>query len=358
MALRTSGTVVVGGAPAWVHAAGECGCVYHTFDALEVGGEGPRKVHVLLPADYSGSGKGWPVLYMNDGRDVMFDGEAGEGSQSLRMHSAVHTGTDGLWYGDDSEERASGGVIVVAVGPLDRDREYTHVRLPGGGGGGAAVYCAWLCGGLVPFVDENYRTVATAGGRAIGGCSHGGLAAFLAACWRPDVFGAALCLSPSLWLGMDSVADGEPLELRSADTEPLAFCHLRDGGLYRECQATFALPSRVTAERGTLWPCQRTDDEEEITVTYRPRLYLDWGLLRVGGMHNMLTEAMVTKRGRELVELLQEHGYVSSNGSREDEHPSELMAVEDALGGHDTLAWRHRLPSALRWLIAGAKDAQ
>jgi enterochelin esterase-like enzyme len=39
----------------------------------------------------------------------------------------------------------------------------------------------------------------------IGGMGHGGLAAFYTAMKYPSKFGAAMCLSPSFWVGLDFV---------------------------------------------------------------------------------------------------------------------------------------------------------
>lgn len=351
--------VVLGNQTAWEHGCGEtCGCKYHTFDELQLGDARGRKVHVMMPEGYFSSNRAFPVLYMNDGNAVMFDGEAGKGSLSLQMHNAVHRAMS--LHSRDSPQT---GLIVVAVVPLDRDTEYTHIGLPGGGGGGLTEYAEFLSGLLVPFIDAQYRTIVHSRGRAIGGCSHGGLAAFLLACRMPQTFGAALCFSPSLWLGMDSTGDDCDLgtrefgldtltgdrHLRCGDDELMAFCHMRYSQMYEECRQTFGCPGDRIKRGSATWPFSGKGD---ILCYHRPRFYLDWGLLRVGGMQNMLTEAMATKRCIEMAELLvSEHGYRtqgSASGSI-----SELLTVEDRQGGHDMLAWRFRLPFALKWLLTG-----
>jgi hypothetical protein len=38
----------------------------------------------------------------------------------------------------------------------------------------------------------------------------------------------------------------------------------------------------------------------------RPKLYLDWGLVRTGGLHNESIEERSTARGREMIKLLQQ----------------------------------------------------
>lgn len=356
-------SVAVGVHSAWEHACGtSCGCKYHTFDELQLGDSSARKVHVLLPAGYSSCSLAYPVLYMNDGNAVMFDGEAGEGSPSLRMHDAVHAAAEGAASSYTGLLADYIKIIVVSVEPLDRDAEYTHIELPGGGGGGLADYTVYLSDLLIPFIDAHYRTVAHSRGRAIGGYSHGGLAAFLAACRHPHTFGAALCFSPSLWLGMDSTGDENDL---LADSRVgtvrgdgggtgglLAFCHMEESKLYEDCKAVLGSHRESIKRNGHVWPFANRGDS---VMYHRPRFYIDWGLLRVGGMHNMLTEAMVTKRGTEMVGLLvNEHGYLIQG--RVAGALSELMVVEDPHGGHDMLAWRYRLPRALKWLFTGIND--
>jgi S-formylglutathione hydrolase FrmB len=51
-------------------------------------------------------------------------------------------------------------------------------------------YHGYLCGEVVDFVDENYRTLADRSHRAIMGKSSGGYGAMVSAMLRPDVFGA------------------------------------------------------------------------------------------------------------------------------------------------------------------------
>jgi hypothetical protein len=67
--------------------------------------------------------------------------------------------------------------------------------------------------------------------------------------------------------------------------------------------------------------------EHKLRGPLRPRLWLDWGLQRNGGAHNSVIEAMVTRRGREMAELLvSEFGY---------ERDKDLFELEDKVGGHD-----------------------
>ncbi len=54
---------------------------------------------------------------------------------------------------------------------------------------------------IIPMVRHDYRTIEGPAGVLVGGSSLGGLAALYAHHRRPDVFGGALAMSPSLWVG-------------------------------------------------------------------------------------------------------------------------------------------------------------
>lgn len=288
-----------GGQSAWFHDEGNPSGFFHTYDAFRVGGPGdqPRKVHVYVPRDYETSGQRYPVVYMNDGDTAFFPG--GLAGKTWATAAAL----DGLYA-----EGAIEPVIVVAIAPLVRDREYTHEPwLFGRECCGLEGYVGYLAGPVKGWVDANYRTRPGPESTAIVGSSHGGLAAFYTATTRPDRFGKAGCLSSSFWVGLDPgfLFGGGPL---------------RDSLLVQRAAPTLDGPSR-------------------------PRLWLDWGLVRTGGEQNALVEAMATDRSREMAALLrQEYGY----------EPDELATLEDPNGAHDEDSWRRRLPDVLRFLLSGS----
>jgi Putative esterase len=55
---------------------------------------------------------------------------------------------------------------------------------------GTGRYHSYLCGEVVPWVDEHYRTLPDAAHRAITGKSSGGYGAMITPMFRPDLFGA------------------------------------------------------------------------------------------------------------------------------------------------------------------------
>lgn len=283
------------GQDAWIHDEKSPAGYFHTFDALVVGTgaqAAPRKVHVFLPRSYTKGCARYPVVYMNDGNTAFFPG--GVGNKTWDVAAVLAKG-----YAD----KAIPEVIVVAVHPIERDREYTHAPwLTGRSCCEVASYTSYLASAVKPFVDGAYRTKPGASDTVIVGSSHGGLAAFYAASTRPEIFGRAIAMSSSFWAGLDEVTIGGPL-------------------------STSAL--MTAASPG---------------LAKRPRLYLDWGLVRTGGTHNSIIEDRATARGTEMSALLaSSYGYVKE---------SDLFTVEDPLGEHEEISWGRRLGPALAKIFA------
>jgi predicted alpha/beta superfamily hydrolase len=276
-----------GGQVAWFHDEGFSYGFFHTYDAFKVAGPNdvPRKVHIFVPRDYETSGRRYPVIYMNDGQAVFFNG--GASGKSWRVGQTL------------SDLKARGlirDVIVVALYPLERNREYTHVFwAPGQECCALEGYTHYVADSVKGWVDANYRTLPEATNTAIVGSSHGGLASFYMSNRRPDRFGMAGAMSSSFWAGLDVfVANGGPLS---------------SSELIRLTQGTLA------------------------NSTLRPRLWIDWGLRRTAGFHDSVIEDAATRRGQEMVDLLRNrYAYGSFH----------LKTHVDPLGGHDEDAWAYR----------------
>lgn len=288
----------VEGQTAWIHDEGHGSGYFHTYDDLEAGGAGDaaRKVHVFLPRSYPASGARYPVLYMNDGDTAFFPG----GAAGKTWDVAARLST--LYASSSVPE-----IIVVAVHPLDREVEYTHAYwAPGRGCCGLAAYADYLADALKSFVDGHYRTRASASDTCVMGSSHGGLAAFYTAVVRRDRFGHAAAMSSSFWAGIDLVGTGS-----LAESSLLAMT------------------------------------EEGLQDPAHPRLWIDWGLVRTGGEHNSIIEAMATDRGREMAELLR--------GSFGYEDGVDLYVYEDPDGEHEESSWGRRFELALPALMGAGR---
>jgi predicted alpha/beta superfamily hydrolase len=131
----------------------------------------------LPPGYYENTLKRYPVLYMHDGHNLFFKGEAFVGN---------------TWRTDEVLEMldkmsAIEEVIVVGIHPSDRMKEYTCP--------GYEDYGRFLVETLKPLIDRKYRTLAGAINTAVMGSSLGGVVSFYLGWQWPEVFGKIACLS-------------------------------------------------------------------------------------------------------------------------------------------------------------------
>lgn len=285
----------------WFHDRGHWGGFFHTYPDFKVGGseDTPRKVHIFLPRDYEVSGESYPTIYINDGHTAFFPG--GEYRKTWNVGGVLSR----LYLSNRIRK-----VIAVAVYPVDRDREYTHAPVYGCNWGGLDTYSTYLAQSVKGFIDDNYRTLPDAEQTLVIGAGHGGLAAFYTATQHPEKFRCVAALSPSFWVGLDSAMDFSLLNLLG--------------------------PSMGALESSALmFSASKTLENPAL----RPKVYLDWGLVREGGFHNEFMEERATVRGREMRDLL-----VSNFGYRENEN---LFITEDAIGQHSEESWGGRLENIL-----------
>jgi pimeloyl-ACP methyl ester carboxylesterase len=177
--------------------------------------------------------------------------------------------------------------------------------------GGLDSYAAYLAFSLKGFIDANYRTQSEPEKTMILGSSHGGLAAFYTATQYPEHFRCVAALSPSFWVGIDSLVEMSLFKFSGP-----FFGTLKSSALIYAAEKTLQDPDK------------------------RLKIYLDWGLVRDGGFHNAFIEERATARGREMRDLL-----IGEYGYRENEN---LFIVEDPLGEHDEESWSSRMENVLK----------
>jgi predicted alpha/beta superfamily hydrolase len=283
---------------AWFHDEGHTSGFFHTYDSLQLGETAPRKVHIFLPRDYETQTQRYPVVYVNDGNTAFFRG--GLANKSWWMAEVL----EGLYRHNEICP-----LILVAIHPVNRDVEYTHAPVFDRPGGGLEAYGNYVSYLLKPFIDRNYLTLPHRESTTILGSSHGGLAAFYIACRHCDRFGNAAALSPSFWVGLDT-------------------------GLGMFFPLSKSKLIQLTAP--TLQNRQN-----------RPKIWIDWGLLRDNGFHNWFIERHATKRGREMAELLQKKfNYILHR---------DLFVWEDEDGEHTEDSWSRRLPFVFKAFYMSSK---
>ena len=164
----------------------------HRFPRSRFGVAG-RIVRVWLPAGYDARpAQRYPVLYVQDGQNL-FEAET--------AFAGVPWG-----IGDTAQKlidkRRIEPLILVGIDNSGQHRtdDYTPVRWQGRGGS-ADEFGRMLTDEIKPFVDRHYRTRPGRESTGIAGASLGGLFALHLALSRPDVFGRAAAMSPTLWWG-------------------------------------------------------------------------------------------------------------------------------------------------------------
>lgn len=139
---------------------------------------GAHRYRVFYPPGYhENTLRRYPVLYMQDGQNLFFPGEAFQGehwrvSETLEILDAMNI----------LEQ-----VIVVGVYPSDRMEDYTRP--------GYESYGRFLVEELKPAIDAGFRTLPEPERTAVMGSSLGGVVSFYLAWQYPEVFGMAACMS-------------------------------------------------------------------------------------------------------------------------------------------------------------------
>ncbi|MEO8727496.1 MAG: alpha/beta hydrolase-fold protein [Acidobacteriaceae bacterium] len=154
-----------------------------------------RDLVVYLPEQYGSEGhegEHYPVLYLQDG-------------QNLFDPTTSYVGVD--WHVDKTaevliEHHFIQPLIVVGIyntGPKRID-EYTPTRDPRRRSGGYAdLYGRMITEEIMPFINDQYRTLQGPENTGLGGSSLGGLVSLYLGLQRPDVFGKLAVMSPSVW---------------------------------------------------------------------------------------------------------------------------------------------------------------
>jgi predicted alpha/beta superfamily hydrolase len=144
----------------------------------------PRDVIVWLPPSYHNDRRRrYPVLYMQDG-------------QNLMDPSTAFLGID--WRVDEMandlilRKKMKEIIIVGIYNTPDREQEYT-------GAIAGRAYANFVIHDLKQMIDSTYRTKPDSQNTGVMGSSLGGLISFLFAWWHPDVFGKAGCMSNSFF---------------------------------------------------------------------------------------------------------------------------------------------------------------
>ena len=176
------------------------GYYYQMMVTLPFSKEPRRMVRVWLPEDYDFSNpeKRFSVIYMSDGQNLV----------------DRHLSAYGEWELDKKVHQImkEGHRSCIAVGldcpkdPMERTKElcppYTPKKSITRGVKDktyADEYVDYIANELKPIIDKLFYTLPDRDNTAIGGSSMGGIMAFFAYIYRPDVFGFSLSFSPAFF---------------------------------------------------------------------------------------------------------------------------------------------------------------
>lgn len=159
-----------------------------SWGSVDVAGVGRRRIRVYVPAERPQAARGEPgVVVLFDGQNVFDD--AGSFAGGWHAHRAAERVA--------TRRRPAPIVVGVDHGFGARARELS----PFARGGGLDALVGFLRGPLAQALRERFAIPADPARWIVGGASLGGLAALYAHFTAPELFGGALCMSPSLGLG-------------------------------------------------------------------------------------------------------------------------------------------------------------
>lgn len=188
-----------------------------------------RMVLLYLPASYNAGDRRYPVVYLQDGQNL-FDPNTAYCGQTWQV-------------GETMTRLAGEGIEAIVIGAYhtEQQRICEYNPFPYWRDGCGHLYANFLTETLKPLVDHDFRTLDDPAHTLVGGSSMGGLISLYAWCTRPDVFGRALVMSPSLWvahgaaydLARERLAPGSKLYIdngsRESSARPLATLALERG---------------------------------------------------------------------------------------------------------------------------------
>jgi len=141
-------------------------------------------LYIYVPENLGNFEYRYPVVYLLDG-DTHFSGIQKRTAEKISEFKLPMLMIVGIGYGD---------------GKNARKRDYTPTFLRGyEGSGGVRPFLDFVRREVVPYVDNNFRTVASPGGRCLAGHSLGGLTVLYAMLHHRDLFGKFISVSPALW---------------------------------------------------------------------------------------------------------------------------------------------------------------
>ncbi len=142
----------------------------------------PRDIIVWLPPSYDSiSNKSFPVLYMNDGQNII-----DPYTSAIGVEWKLDETADSLIKTNVIQE-------IIIVGICNSNMRKTEYKSSPDGNN----YMKFVVNELKPFIDNTYHTLPDRDNTAVAGSSSGGLISFMMLWEYSDIFSKAACLSPA-----------------------------------------------------------------------------------------------------------------------------------------------------------------
>lgn len=155
----------------------------------------PPKRHVRVYVPKAVRARERPLLLMFDGQNVFDDAPSFAGG----------------WHAHRAVERLAKSVAPPVVVGIDHGHEHRLSELSpfpfAGHGAGLERLLHWITSWLLPKLRREHSLSSAPERVVVAGSSMGGLAALYAALRLPDVFGGAIAMSPSLFVGRGAMFD-------------------------------------------------------------------------------------------------------------------------------------------------------
>ena len=138
-----------------------------------------RSIYVLLPPNYDGSQKNYPVIYTHDGQNL-FDPKLSAFGNEWGVDEILQNGVMNIRFPE--------AIIIGVSSNADRTAEYSYLRK-------GERYAKFLITTLRPFINKRFRTLANRENTYVMGSSMGALISF-SLLWRhANIFSKAAGLS-------------------------------------------------------------------------------------------------------------------------------------------------------------------
>lgn len=233
----------------------------------ELTGEEERRAYIYLPESYeSEPDKYYPVLYMFDGHNVFFDGDATYGKSWGMKEYMDYTDTQVIIAAVECNHSPDNGRLKE-YSPFDfQSREFG--RIPGYG----KITMDWFVNTFKPCVDRNFRTLRGRRNTYIAGSSMGGLMSLYAVIEYNHIFSGAAALSPSLWVSVPKLSSMIKNTKLRKNTVIYMDYGSREMGNHRGMWSQYAKITSLLIEKGVLVNSRIVPDGEHSEASWERQI--------------------------------------------------------------------------------------